>query len=80
MAIRNWFKREPKRTYETLVIYMKSGNKIVINNVYCWKVKGTGKGLTELAWEQDHVMWETKLIPNALDLTQVEAITTIRTS
>ena len=70
-----WRKLRGLPTIETLTIYMKSGNKIVLDNITDWNVAGTAEaGVTnlKLTWRTSA---RTKLIITSVPLNQIEAIT-----
>lgn len=68
-----WYQKK-KIKRETLVIFMKSGNTIVLYDVIDWKVERQHNVITELMIDQDKKA-EVSLIWTAIDLSQIEAIT-----
>lgn len=62
--------------FYTLEIYMKSGNKIVINRVTDYTFTSSGDSLTKLSLTQSGR--GRKLIVTTINLSQIEAIVQVR--
>ena len=63
---------EPKLT--TLILYMKSGNQILVRDVETWNIKGTGDEVTDIKITRSEKRTERGIIGPTICLSQIEAI------
>ena len=59
----------------TLMIQMKSGNKLVLQDIKDWKIKTMGNRIVSLEININETIKKEYLIISSIDLSQIEAIT-----